>query len=67
MAKPLPYNKKNDEPQDAKTTKGLTKAEKAKWEKLDKAHGKKKKPKTMAEDRKIDEANVRKIKAQRKK
>lgn len=66
MAKSLPYNEKNDKKQDAKTTKGMTAAERREYERMDKAHGAKKKPKTMAEDRKIDEANARKIKAKRK-
>ena len=65
MAKP--YNEKNDAPQDKKTTKGLSKKEKAEFEKMDKAHGAKKKPKTMAEDTKIDKKIVAKIKAKRKK
>ena len=58
----MPYNEKNDKKQDAKTTKGLDKEEKAKFEKMDKAHGKKKKPKTIAEDRKKDDAIIKKIK-----
>lgn len=52
MAKP--YNEKNDAPQDKRMTRGMTPEEKKKYEKMDKAHGKKKKPKTMAEDDKAD-------------
>lgn len=45
----------------------ITKKEHAAYEKLDKAHVKKRKPKTLQEDRKIDEAIIRKVKAQSKK
>lgn len=63
------YTKSKDEKMDARLLKkaGLTdKEEKAKFEKADKAHGKKKKPKTIAEDRKKDDAIIKKIKAQEK-
>jgi len=40
-------------------TKGMTPAQKAKFEKADKAH---KKPKTMAEDKKMDAKIIKKIK-----
>lgn len=53
--KRLPYNEKNDAKQDAKTLKGLDKAERAAFEKMDKAHGKRNKPETQTADRKIDE------------
>jgi hypothetical protein len=59
MAKPLPYTKKNDEKQDRQTTKGLDKAEKAKFEKMDKKH---RKPKNQADDTRMDKAIVKKIK-----
>ena len=41
----MKYNKANDAKQDAKTTKGLDKEEKAKFEKMDRALAKKKKKK----------------------
>jgi hypothetical protein len=47
-------------------TKGLTPAEKREFEKKDKAHGAKKKPKTMQEDKKIDAKIIKGIKAKRK-
>ena len=50
MAKSKPYNEKNDKSQDKKMTKGMTPSEKKEYKKMDKAHGKKKKPKTMHED-----------------
>ena len=62
----MPYNEKNDSKQDAKTTKGLDKEQKAKFEKMDKAHGKKNKPESQTADRKIDERIVKKIKSQDK-
>ena len=62
----MPYNEKNDAKQDAKTTKGLDKEQKAKFEKMDKAHGKKNKPESQTADRKIDERIVKKIKSQEK-
>lgn len=63
------YTKSKDEKMDARLMKkaGLTdKEEKAKFEKADKAHGKKKKPATIAEDRKKDDAIIKKIKSQEK-
>ena len=59
-----PYNKKNDDPQDAKFTKGMSPKEKAEFKKMDKKH---KKVKTMAADEKEDAKIVKKIKAKRKK
>ena len=56
------YTEEKDEKKDAKMTKGLSKKEKAEFEKKDKAHGKKKKPKTMAEDKKIDAKIIKGIK-----
>jgi hypothetical protein len=63
------YTKAKDEKKDAKMLKkaGFDKDEKAKFEKADKAHGAKKKPKTMAEDRKIDAKIIKKIKKEDKK
>ncbi len=66
MAKRMPYNEKNDAKQDAKTTKGLDKEQKAKFEKMDKAHGKRNKPESQTADRKIDERIIKKIKSQEK-
>ena len=63
----MKYTEKSDKKQDAKTTKGLDKEEMAKFKKMDKAHGKKKKPKTQEEDTKIDKAIVKKIKGAEKK
>ena len=53
--KRMPYNKKNDKKQDAKTTKGMSPEEKEEFEKMDTAHGKKNKPESQTADRKIDE------------
>jgi hypothetical protein len=53
------YNKANDSKQDAKTTKGLDKKQKAMFEKMDKKH---RKPKSQEDDRKMDVAIVKKIK-----
>jgi RNA binding exosome subunit len=50
MAKSKPYNEKNDKSQDKKMTRGMDKDDKKTFEKMDKAHGAKKKPKTMNED-----------------
>jgi hypothetical protein len=59
-----PYNKKNDDPQDKKTTKGLSPKEKAEFKAKDKSH---KKVKTMGADLKEDKKIVKDIKAKRKK
>ena len=58
------YTESKDKKKDAKMLKkaGLDKDEKEKFEKADKAHGKKKKPNTMAEDKKIDAKIISKIK-----
>jgi len=56
------YTEAKDKKKDASMTKGMTPAQKAKFEKADKAHGDKKKPKTMAEDKKIDAKIIKKIK-----
>lgn len=63
------YTKSKDEKMDAHLLRkaGITeKDDKAKFEKADKAHGKKKKPKTIAEDRKIDEKIIKKVKKHEK-
>ena len=58
------YSEAKDKMKDARMLKkaGFDKDEKAKFEKADKAHGAKKKPKTMAEDKKIDAKIIKKIK-----
>jgi hypothetical protein len=56
------YTEAKDKKKDAKMTKGMTPAQKDKFEKADKAHGAKKKPKTMAEDKKIDAKIIKGIK-----
>jgi hypothetical protein len=61
------YTEKQDKTKDARMTKGLTPAEKRKFEAEDKKHGAKKKPKTMQEDKKIDAKIISKIKSERKK
>jgi hypothetical protein len=60
------YTESKDKKKDAKMTKGLTPAEKREFEKKDKAHGDKKKPKTMAEDKKIDAKIIKNIKGKKK-
>jgi hypothetical protein len=54
------YTKAKDEKKDAQMLKGMTPAQKAKFEKADK---KNKKPKTMTEDKKMDAKIIKKIKA----
>lgn len=63
------YTEKADEKKDKSMLKkaGLSKKEKAEFEKKDTAHGKKKKPKTLEEDRAIDAKIISSIKAKRKK
>ena len=61
------YTEAKDKKKDAAMTKKLTPAEKKRFEKMDDAHGKKKAPKSMAEDKKIDAKIIRKIVADRKK
>lgn len=56
------YTEEKDKKKDAKMTKGLSPKEKAEFEKKDKAHGDKKKPKTMQEDKKIDAKIIKGIK-----
>lgn len=53
------YTEAKDKKKDAKMTKGMTPAQKAKFEKADKKH---KKPKTMSEDRKMDAKIIKDIK-----
>jgi hypothetical protein len=53
------YTEAKDKKKDAKMTKGMTPAQKAKFENADKQH---KKPKTMAEDKKMDAKIIKKIK-----
>lgn len=60
------YTEKQDKTKDARMTRGLTPAEKKEFEKKDKAHGAKKKPKTMQEDKKIDAKIIKGIKAKRR-
>lgn len=63
------YTKSKDEKMDARLMRkaGINdKDDKAMFEKMDKAHGKKKKPKTIAEDRKKDDAIIKKVKAKEK-
>jgi hypothetical protein len=57
------YSESRDKKKDAAMTKGMSPAQKAKFEKMDKAHGDKKKPKTMKEDKKIDAKIIKKIKS----
>ena len=58
------YTKSADEKKDAYLLKkaGLDKEQKEKFEKMDKAHGAKKKPKTLQEDVKIDRKIIKGIK-----
>lgn len=60
------YTESKDKKKDAAMTKGMTPAQKAKFEKMDEAHGKKKKPKTMKEDAAKDKKIINKIKAGKK-
>lgn len=62
------YTKTADEKKDSYLQKkaGLDKEQREKFEKMDKAHGAKKKPKTLQEDKKIDLGIIKKIKSQEK-
>jgi hypothetical protein len=62
------YTKSKDEKMDARLTKkaGLDKEQKEEFEKKDKAHGLKKKPKTISEDRKVDTKIIKGIKSKEK-
>ena len=57
------YTEAKDKKKDAAMTKNLSRDQKAKFEKMDKAHGDKKKPKTMKEDKKMDAKIIKKVKA----
>lgn len=57
------YTSGKDKMKDAAMTKNLTPEQKKRFEKMDKAHGDKKKPKTMKEDKKMDSKIIKKIKA----
>lgn len=64
------YTKSKDEKMDARLLRkaGINeKDDKADFEKADKAHGKKKKPKTIAEDLKIDKKIIKGIKKKEQK
>lgn len=63
------YTKKDDEKMDDYLQKkaGITKKEHAKYEKMDKAHVAKKKPKTLEEDKKQDKKILKKIVSERPK
>ena len=56
------YTKKSDDKMDEYLTRKLNPAQKKKFEKMDKAHGKKKKPKTLQEDLVQDKKIIKKIK-----
>lgn len=56
------YTKKSDEKMDKYLTRKLDPEQKKKFEKADKAHGAKKKPKTLQEDLKADTKIIKKIK-----
>lgn len=62
------YTKSKDEKMDARLTKkaGLDKEQKEEFEAKDKAHGKKKKPKTIEEDKKVDKKIIKGIKKKEK-
>jgi hypothetical protein len=63
------YTESKDKKKDAAMLKksGLDKDERKEFEKKDKAHGAKKKPKTMAEDKKIDAKIIKGLKSKEKK
>lgn len=56
------YTEKSDKKMDSYLTRKLDKEEKEEFEKKDTAHGKKKKPKTLQEDVKIDRKIIKGIK-----
>lgn len=58
------YNEAKDKKKDAAMTKGMTAAEKKKFEAMDKKHAK---PKTMKEDAAKDKKIIDKLKAAKKK
>ena len=57
------YTSGKDKMKDEAMTKNLTPEQKKRFEKMDKAHGDKKKPKTMKEDKMKDYKIIKKIKA----
>lgn len=63
------YTESKDKKKDAAMLKkaGLDKDERKEFEKKDKAHAAKKKPKTMAEDKKIDAKIIKGLKSKEKK
>lgn len=60
------YTESKDKKKDSAMTKGLTPSEKKEFERKDKAHAAKAKPKTMQQDKKIDAKIIKGIKAKRK-
>jgi len=62
------YTESKDKKKDAAMLRkaGLDKEEREEFEEKDKAHGAKKKPKTMAEDKKIDAKIIKDIKSKHK-
>jgi hypothetical protein len=61
------YTEKSDKKMDSYLTQGMSPKERAQFEKMDKAHGKKKKPKTLQEDLKADTKIIKSIKSKEKK
>lgn len=55
------YTEKSDKKMDEYLTRKLNPEQKKKFEKADKAHGAKKKPKTLQEDLKADKKIIKKI------
>jgi hypothetical protein len=55
------YTSGKDKTKDAAMTKNLTPEQKKRFEKMDKAHGDKKRPKTMKEDKKKDAKIIKKV------
>jgi hypothetical protein len=61
------YTEEKDKKKDAAMTKNLTPEQKKRFEKMDKAHGDKKKPKTMKEDKMKDSKIIKKVTKGKKK
>jgi hypothetical protein len=61
------YTEEKDKKKDAAMTKNLTPEQKKRFEKMDKAHGDKKKPKTMKEDKKMDSKIIKRVTKGKKK
>ena len=55
------YTEAKDKKKDAAMTKNLSRDQKSKFKKMDEAHGDKKKPKTMKEDKKMDAKIIKKV------